>query len=166
MKKYGRIIAALIVVAVLVIAANLLRRASEPESEIIAHEQDRFARSIDRSRADRDEAYARKTTEKLQFLEYQLARAFLKEDKPDRSIEVLRKLINGMDAEDPAQRRAAEYREEARYYGTLVLALQTKHDEEGARKAEEKRRELIITASEASKREAAGEGKLLGSPAD
>jgi hypothetical protein len=147
MKTYLRIAALVVVVAVILVAFSVFRRAAAPESEIIAGERKRVAASFDKSRVEKDPIYAFEFQDKLQFLDYRLATAYNREEKPDAAITVLQGLIADEESKNESGvRRSRSYFNEARYNEALQASYGLKHDDTGAERAGERRSELLEKA--------------------
>jgi predicted Zn-dependent protease len=153
-------------IAAVVVAFTLftLREASKPESAIIAAERDKLARSLDKDRAQKDQDYARDLHDKLQFLGYRLAVAYIAENKPNDAIVVLEKMIKDEEATSSVNRprRSRSYFDEARYYEELIGAYELKGDDTDAIKAARLHDELQVRASELKRQEERDEGKSVG----
>lgn len=163
MKQYGRLVALFAVVVIIMLGFYIFRQAAAPESSIIAGEKKRLEASIDKDRLQKDRAYAAQAGDKLAFLDLQQARAFLKENKPDQAVELLKKLIADEQGKAKGQaRRSASYMQEVHYYEALQQAYSMKNDEAGAERAGEQRAQLMTRAEEARKRERLSEGRSVG----
>ncbi len=164
MKTYLRIIALFVVVGLIVLVFTLFRQATAPESAIIAKERSRVAATEDKSRMGKDPVYAVEIRSKLRFLDYRVAVAYNKENKPDDAINLLQQLISSEETvgKGGIPRRSRSYRDEARYYEALQQAYVLKHDEAGAERANQRRLDAIARAIETGRKERSEEGKSVG----
>jgi hypothetical protein len=151
------------VVVVLLLVVYVFKRASAPESAIIAKERSRLAASLDKGREQKDPVYARNIEQKLQLLDFQQAEAHVKENKPDEAIKLLQTLISTEQGRSKAgPRRSASYDREARYYEALRNAYSLKQDEAAMERANDQRSQLLAQAEKARKSERLSEGKSAG----
>ncbi len=165
MKTFFRLLIVFVIAAVVAVVIQAVKRASEPQSAIIAQERNKLSGSIDKSRAEKDPAYAREMGDKLRFLDYRTALAYNSENKPDEAIAILQKLINGEQARGAGggQRYSRSYFDEARYYDAIKESYELKNDAVAAQNAAEMRKKLLAQGEELSRREAQEEGESLGS---
>jgi hypothetical protein len=168
MKPYRKLAVLFAVAATVVIAVYLARTALAPMSAMIAKERNNLARSVDQDRALRDPAYTHAVEEKLHILGYRLAMAYNAENKPDKAIEVLRKLIDDERAREKigAQRNSRSYLNESRYYEAMAESYELKEDENNANRARHERIKLLSKASELRKQENREEGRTVRSDVD
>ncbi len=167
MKAYLRYLLLLVVVAAVLLVVYAVRQATEPESAIIARERNNLVASRDESRAGKDPFYERDLQRKLDFLNFRLAVAYNAEQKPDKALEVLQRLIDKEEEKEKSglPRRARSYTNEADYYEALKTSFDLKHDEAEANRALERRMQLLTKAAELSRLENREEGRTVG-PAD
>lgn len=167
MKPYLRIIALFVAVAALMLLFTMFRRATAPESAIIGKERSRVAASLDKGRMEKDPVYAAEMRKKLRFLDYTIAVAYNKENKPDQAISALQQLISDEAANKSAlPRRSRSYRDEARYYEALQQSYALKRDDAGAERANQRRLEATARAEETRKKEQREEGTSVGNRAE
>ena len=168
MKTYLRLAIFFSIAAVIVLAVHLVRRASTPESSIIATERNRMYASRDEERMEKDPIYAQALLSKLQFLDYRTAVAYNEENKPDAAISILDRLIKEEEGKgkNGTPRHSRSYQNEARWYEALERSYHLKQDEAGAKKAAEVRSELMARAQERKDVERRGEGRQVGRSAD
>jgi hypothetical protein len=168
MKSYLRLIVFFTVAVLLLIGTYLARRATEPQSSIIARERTRVFASRDEDRMKSDPVYAGEVWEKAAFLDYRLAAAYNAENNPDKAIDVLQRLIRDEEAKEKGviRRRSRSYMKEADYYETLKESFELKHDEAGVNKALDQYARLRTTALQLRIRESREDGRSVGSPAD
>jgi len=161
MKQYLRIVVLFVVAVVLLLVFTVFRKASAPESSIIAGEKKKIEASLDKNRT-KDPIYAAGVQEKLRLLDYRIAVAYNKENKPDDAITVLQKLIAQEESKSAGARRSASYEKEANYYEALQAAYALKHDDAGAERANDRRRQAAARAEEAKKKERLEDGRSVG----
>ncbi len=168
MKTYLRLIILFAVAAAALLVVYLVRRATEPQSAIIARERDRVYAARDVDRMKNDAVYAAKVEDTLAFLDYRLAVACNAENKPDRAIDILQRLIGDEEAREKGgiPRRSRSYLQEANYYEALKESFALTHDEAEANKALDRYTQLMTKAMESRKLESREEGRSVGSPAD
>jgi hypothetical protein len=163
MGRYGRIVILFAVVVVLLLVVYVFKRASAPESSIIAKERNRLAASIDKDRQQKDLVYARDMEAKLEFLDSRRAEAYVKEESPDEAIKLLQALIgNEQGRSKTGHRRSSSYAREAGYFETLQNAYRLKQDQAGAERAGEQRTQLLAKAESARRSERLSEGTSVG----
>lgn len=164
MKVSVKIVALFFAAGVIALVLFMMKETPKSESSIIAGERDKLARSLDKERAQKDQDYVRDLDDKLRFLGYRLALAYIAEKKPDDAIGVLEKMIKDEEVKSPGNRprRSRSYFDEARYYGALMRAYELKGDVDGATKAARLHDELQSRASELKKQEDQSEGKSVG----
>lgn len=164
MKSYLRILVLFLVAAAVLLVFYMFRRATAPESAIIAKEKNRMAAAADKDRMDKDPIYAHDVKEKLQFLDYTLALAYNNENNPDAAIMVLQKLIGDEETKNKAgaPRRSRSYLNEAQYYEALQKSYSLKHDEAGAERARDRWTQIMARAEAAKRQERLEEGKSVG----
>ena len=168
MKQYRKLVIFFASAAAIVLVVFLARTLLSPMSAMIAKERDKLARSLDRNRAGKDPAYAREMEEALQRMDYRLALAYNREEKPDKAIEVLRKLIDGEEAKEKSgiQRHSRSFFDEARWFEALAESCELKNDAVGAGAARKSRGELTAKGEELAKQETRGEGTSVRLKAD
>jgi uncharacterized membrane protein YvbJ len=163
MKLYLRLVVLVVIIVIVTVLAYFLRRASAPESAIITKEKNNLTQSIDKSRMEKDAIYAVSTGNKLRFLDYRLAIAYNKENKPEAAKSILEKLIAEESRNDPENsRRSRSYLKEADYLETLRESCELMHDEAGVKRAVDLRNRLTAKADAAKKKERQDEGKSVG----
>lgn len=164
MKTYVKLIVLFAVIGVLLAGFLLFRQASAPESAIIAREKEKLSASLDKGRMEKDPVYAFEMQDRLQFLDFQMAVAYNKENKPDKAVPVLEKLISDEQAKNKGDipRRSRSYQAEASYYEALQESCSLKHDQAGEERAINRRAQLRASAEQAKRRERAEEGKSVG----
>lgn len=160
MKQYRKLVIFFVAAAAIVLLVVLARTLLSPMSAMIAKERDALSRGVDRDRAAKDPAYAREMEETLQRMEYRLALAYNREEKPDKAIDVLRKLIDSVEAKDKSgvSRNSRSLFDEARWYEALAESYELKKDPAGAGMARKDRRNLLTKGEELAKQEARREG--------
>ncbi len=164
MRKYLRLMVFFAVVVVILVAVNMVRQTTAPESVIIARERDKMQDSRDKQRLEGDPLYVRQFQDKIHFLEYRLAIAYNAENRPDEAIAILQRLIG----DEESQRKTADvrlpqsYLNEAQYYEVMKESYDIKHDGDKAQKAAKSREDLLVTAAELRERESKEEGKSVG----
>jgi hypothetical protein len=167
MKNNFRLVVLFVVVTGLVIVYTLVRQADAPESAIIGRERDKLIADSDKARASQDPAYAAEIRNKAAFLDYQIALAYLKENRPDAAIPVLQKLIQDEEASGRGGvRRFRSFQREADYYQALATAYDLKHDASLSEDATEAKNRLLSEGQEAKRRERQEEGKWVGKSGD
>jgi hypothetical protein len=168
MKTYLRLIILFAVAAAALLVMYLVRQATEPQSAIIARERDRVYAARDGDRMKNDAVYAAKVEDTLALLDYRLAVACNAENKPDRAIDILQRLIGDEEAKEKGgiPRRSRSYLQEANYYEALKESFALTHDEAGVNKALDRYTQLMTKAMESRKLESREEGRSVGSPAD
>lgn len=163
MKTYVRIVVLFFVVAMLMVLFYAFRRAAAPESAIIERQRNKMSASVDKSRLEKDTIYAVGVRKKLEALQFGLAMAYNKENKPDEAISLLRKLIAGEQQKNKSgARRSLSYENEARYYDALRRSYELKQDKAGEERAVELQNELLSRAAAAKRKERLEEGRSVG----
>lgn len=158
-----RLVVLVVLIVIVTAMAYFVRRASAPESAIIAKEKSNLEQSIDKSRMEKDPIYAAGVGNKLQFLDYRLAIAYNKENKPGAAKSILERLIAEEARNNPgSSRRSRSYLKEADYHEALRESFELMHDEAGVNRAAGERNRLTAKAEAASKKERQGEGKSVG----
>jgi tetratricopeptide (TPR) repeat protein len=168
MKSYLRLIVFFGVAVSLLIVVSLVRQTTEPQSSIIDRERNRVYASRDEGRMKSDPVYASGFREKAAFLDYRLAIAYNAENKPDKALVVLQRLINDEEAKekDAIPRRSRSYMKEADYYEALKEAFELRHDMAGVNKALDQYARLRTKALELRILEGREDGRYVGAPAD
>jgi len=168
MKTYLRLTILVAVVAAILLAVYLVRQAAVPQSAIIAKERSRLYASRDKKRMANDPAYAGELADKLDLLDYWTAAAYNDENKPDKAIAILQRLINDEEARGRGgiPRRSRSYMHEANYYEVLKESFELKHEGAEVNKALDRYTQLKIKAAELKRLESREDGKYLGSPSD
>ncbi len=168
MKTYVRIIIFLVVAAILTLAFYAARQATEPQSGIIARERERFSTSRDRDRMKSDPIYAAEVREKKSFLDYRLAVAYNTENKPDKAIEILKRLISEEEAtgQNGIPRRSRSYMKEADYFEALKEAYELKNEPSEVNRALDRYAQLRTKAAALRRLESSEDGRHVGRPAD
>lgn len=157
----------LVVLAAIIVAITatvyLVRTASAPESAIIAKEKNNLTQSIDKNRMEKDPIYTVSVRSKLQFLDYRLAVAYNKENKPEAAKSILEKLIAEEARNNPASpRRSRSYLREADYHEALRESCELMHDEAGVKREADEHNRLAAKAEATEKKERQDEGKSVG----
>ena len=138
-------------------------RADEPASSRIAKERERIARIFAEGQERNNTGAAKDAAERLADLDQRLARAYLAEEKYDKAIVVLERLITNEESRVGAEGRSARsYRTLSRYYEELADAHERMQHEIEAMSAKNKRIEMLSKAEDAKRREALREGKTVG----
>jgi predicted Zn-dependent protease len=168
MKTYLRLTILVAVSAAIVFAVYLVRQATVPQSVIIAKERNRLYSSRDKKRMAGDPVYAGDLDDKLALLDYWMAAAYNDENKPDKAIAILQRLINDEEAREKGgiSRRSRSYMHEANYYEALKESFELKHEVAEVNKSLDRYTQLKIKAAELKRLESREDGKYVGSPAD
>jgi len=168
MKAYLRLIVFFAVAAAAALAFYVARQATEPQSAIIARESSKFYASRDQNRMKSDPIYAGEVREKTAFLDYRRALAFNAENRPDKAIEILQRLIREEEAKGNGgiPRRSRSYMKEADYYEALKEAFELKNDPAEVNRALDQYARLRTKALELRRLESTEDGRLVGRPAD
>ncbi len=168
MKPYLRSIVLFAAAAAVLFVIYLVRHAIEPQSAVIARERKTVFASEDKDRMKSDPIYAGEVREKLAFLDYRLAVAYNAEQKPDKAIDILQRLIR--DEEDTEKsgvpRRSRSYMREADYYEVLKESFELKHNDAEVNTALDRYGQLRTKALELRRLESREDGRHVGQPAD
>lgn len=164
MKNYAPVVLLFVVAAMIPVFFLFWSASAAPESVVITVERNKLEESLDKMmRKENDPIYARTCEMKLQNLDYHLAMAYIKENKPDAAIGLLKKLISYEEENGGgARRRYRSCRNEARYYEVLEQSYALKQDTVGADRANQHRDKLMVIAQAEKKREELEEGRSVG----
>ncbi len=168
MKTYVRIVLFVAVASAVVLAFHAARRATEPQSAVIDREIDSFSASRDKDRMQRDPIYAAQVREKKALLDYRLAVAYNRENKPDKAIEILHRLIREEESTEKSgiPRRSRSYMKEADYYEALKESYELKKEPSEVNRALDRYAQLRTKAMELRRLESSEDGRHVGRPAD
>ena len=168
MKMYLRMTILVAIAAVILFAVYLVRQATVPQSAIIAKERNRLFASRDQKRLANDPIYAGEIEDKLALLDYWMAVAYNAENKPDKAIAILQRLINDEETrgEGGIPRRSRSYTHEAHYYEALKESFGLKHEVAEVNKALDRYSQLKTKAAELKKLESREDGKYVGTSSD
>ncbi len=156
MKRFWKFLLLFAFVAAAAFIIYIALEVAAPVSSMIAKERDTLARSSG------GEGDPLRTAEKLQALDFQLAVAYNAEDKPDKAITVLENMIKTEQAKGPSARSSRSYRNEARYYETMIDSCIMKKDEECAELSRHRRLDALSRAENQKRQEMLKEGKSMG----
>ncbi len=164
MRRYWRVILLFAVAIVVVGITYVVRVITEPASSMIARERDRLARSSWKSDEGKDPGAAARLRTKLETLDFALAVAYNAEDRADKAASVLEGLIKAEQAKGaPGGTRSPQsFRNEARYYETMIESCVTMKDEACAERARHRRLDALSRAEDQKRREMLGEGRSIG----
>jgi hypothetical protein len=167
-KTYLRLTILVAVFAAILLAVYLVRQATVPQSSIIAKERNRLYASRDMKRLANDPVYASELEDKLALLDYWMAVAYNAENKPDKAIAILQRLINNEEAGEKGgmPRRSRSYMHEANYYEALKGSFELKHEAAEVNKALDRYTQLKTRAGELKKLESREDGKYVGTSSD
>jgi len=168
MKTYLRLTILVAVSAAILLAVYLVRQATVPQSVIIAKERNRLYASRDKKRMANDPVYAGELEDKLALLDYWMAVAYNDENKPDKAIAILQRLINDEEAREKGgiPRRSRSYMHEANYYEVLKESFELKHEVAEVNRSLDRYTQLKIKAAELRRLERREDGKYVGTPSD
>ncbi len=168
MKTYLRLTILVAVFAAILIAVYLVRQATVPQSAIIAKERNRLYESRDKMRLANDPVYAAELEDKLALLDYWMAVAYNEENKPDKAIVILQRLITDEEARGKGSmpRRSRSYMHEASYYEALKESFELKNEGAEVNKALDCYTQLKTKAAELKRLESTEDGKYVGPPSD
>lgn len=167
MKRYGRhLIVAAAVAATVLLILYLFGEVSAPVSSLLGKERDRLVRSLKENGSPQGAA-ARDIEEKIEVLDYRLAMAYNAENRPDKAVAVLERLIRDEEAKAAGKKRSSRsYLREARYYETLADAYDLKRDDGEVMSAKHKRLELLSKAEDRKREEMLEEGRHVGTSSE
>lgn len=168
MKSYLRLAVLFGVAAAILLAVYVARRATVPQSAVIAKERNRIYDSRDKKRMANDPIYAGELENKLALLDYWMAVAYNDENKPDKAVVILQRLIHDEEAgkQGGIPRRSRSYLREAGYYEALKESYELKHDAAEVKRALDRYTQLKIKAAELKSLESREEGKYVGPSSD
>ncbi len=168
MKTYLRLTILIAVSAAILLAVYLVRQAAVPQSAIIAKEKNRLYASRDKKRMADDPVYAGELEDKLALMDYWMAVAYNDENKPDKAIAILQRLISKEEAGEKSgmPRRSRSYMHEANYYEALKESFELKHEVAEVNRALDRYTQLKIKAAELKRLESREDGKYVGTPSD
>ena len=164
MERYRRIILLFAAAIVVVGIISVVRTITEPVSSMIAKERDRLARSSWEEDEGKEPGAAAKLRAKLEALDFQLAVAYNAESKGDKAAAVLESLIKAEQAKgaQSGTRSAQGFRNEARYYETMIESCVQMKDDACAERARHRRLDALSRAEDQKRREMFGEGRSIG----
>jgi hypothetical protein len=168
MKSYLRLAILFGVAAAIFLAVYVAQRATVPQSAVITKERNRIYTSRDKTRMANDPIYAGEIEDKLALLDYRIAVAYNDENKPDKAVAILQRLIHDEEAREKGSmpRRSRSYLHEASYYEALKESFELKHDVAEVNKALDRYTQLKIKAAELKSLESREEGKYVGPSSD
>lgn len=163
MKRYGRIILLFAAAIVIVGITYVVRAITEPVSSMIAKERDRLARSSWEEGEGKDPGAAARLRAKLEALDFQLAVAYNAEGRAGKAAAVLEGLIKAEQAKGApgGTRNSRSFRNEARYYETMIESCVQMEDDACAERALHRRLDALSRAEEQKRREMLGEGRNI-----